>query len=89
MLGASCFHTSLPYNKQIIAAVEAAIRSSLAPIDWNNRHYALTCDNTAKTPVNVAFSGGNADCARPRTRPLRPVGYVHRSGNSWRSTLAR
>ena len=69
MFGASCFHTSLPYDKQIIAAVQAAIRGSLAPIDWNNRQYSLTCDNIVQTPVNVAFSGGKATAQGPGIGP--------------------
>lgn len=69
MFDASCFHTSLPYNRQIITAVGAAIRGSLAPIDWNNRQYALTCDNIVQTSVNVAVSGGNATARGPGIGP--------------------
>ncbi len=69
IFGASCFHTSLPYDKQITAAVEAAIRERMAPIDWNNRQYALTCDNIVQTPVNATFSGGTATTQGPGIGP--------------------
>ena len=41
----------------------------LGPIDWNNRQYALTCDNIVQTPVNVAFSGDNATARGPGIGP--------------------
>jgi hypothetical protein len=39
------------------------------PINWNNRQYALTCDNIVQTPVNIAFSGGNATAHGPGIGP--------------------
>ena len=42
---------------------------ALAPIDWNNWRYALTCDNIVQTPVNVAFSGDNATATGPGIGP--------------------
>ena len=69
---ATCWHltetTNAVWQQDIIAAIKPAVQA-LAPIDWNNRSYALTCDNTVQTPVNVAFSGGNATATGPGIGP--------------------
>jgi hypothetical protein len=41
----------------------------LAPVNWSNRQYGLTCDNTVKTPVNAAFSNGSATTQGPGIGP--------------------
>lgn len=68
----TCWHetetTDAVWQHDVIAAIRSAVQA-LAPIDWNNRRYALTCDNIVQTPVNVAFSGGNATAAGPGIGP--------------------
>lgn len=71
----TCWHltetTNPVWQGDITAAIQPAAHalSPLAPIDWNNRQYALTCDNIVQTPVNVAFRGGNATARGPGIGP--------------------
>jgi pimeloyl-ACP methyl ester carboxylesterase len=72
----SCFHTNEPDNKTLIDTIVSTITqrhlipaAALAPVDWNNRHYDLTCGQIVQTPVNVAFSDGKATPRGPGIGP--------------------
>jgi pimeloyl-ACP methyl ester carboxylesterase len=72
----SCFHTYEPDNKTLIDTIDSTITqhhliptAALAPVDWNNQHYGLTCGDIVQAPVNVVFSDGKATPRGPDIGP--------------------
>jgi pimeloyl-ACP methyl ester carboxylesterase len=71
-----CFHVSLPADPAVTQRVfpvlqqwRASLLPAPAPVDWNNRQYGLTCDNTVQTPVNVVLHSGTATALGPGIGP--------------------